>query len=138
LSIDRGLSAENSFAVLAQRLKERHAMVIQNANRIGWLLAAFLALGCLCLAAQTPPAGGKQILKGKTVNINKATAEELVKNVPLVNPELAKRIVQYRKDNGDFQTLEELLQVEGFNRDLLRRIKTFLLLEGVGGKDCTC
>ena len=34
--------------------------------------------------------------------------------------------------------LEELLQVEGFNRDLLRRIKTFLLLEGIGGKDCTC
>ena len=113
-------------------------MVIKNTNRIGWLLAIFLALGCLCLAAQTPPAGGKQILKGKTVNINKATAEELVKNVPLVSPELAKRIVQYRKDNGDFQTLEELLQVEGFNRDLLRRIKTFLLLEGVGGKDCTC
>jgi competence ComEA-like helix-hairpin-helix protein len=113
-------------------------MVMINAKRIGWLLAVFLALGCLCLAAQTPPAGGKQILKGKTVNINKATAEELVKNVPLINAEMAKRIVQYRKDNGDFQTLEELLQVEGFNRDLLRRIKTFLLLEGVGGKDCTC
>lgn len=113
-------------------------MVGKKANRIGWLLAVFLALGCFCIAAQTPPAGGKQILKGKTVNINKVTAEELVKNVPLVNLELAKRIVEYRKDNGDYQTLEELLQVEGFNRDLLRRIKTFLLLEGVGGKDCTC
>jgi competence ComEA-like helix-hairpin-helix protein len=78
------------------------------------------------------------VLKGKTININKATESELVKNVPLITPELAKRIVQYRKDNGDFQTLEELLQVEGFNRDLLRKIKTFLLLEGVGGKDCTC
>jgi len=81
---------------------------------------------------------GKQVLKGKTVNINKVTAEDIVKNVPLITPELAKKIVQYRKENGDFQTLEELLQVEGFTRDLLRRIKTFLLLEGVGGKDCTC
>ena len=79
-----------------------------------------------------------QTLVGKTVNINKATAEELVKNVPLITPALAKSIVKYRKDNGDFQTLEELLQIDGFNRTLLRRIKSFLLLEGIGGKDCTC
>jgi competence ComEA-like helix-hairpin-helix protein len=88
--------------------------------------------------AQTQAAGKTQPLKGKTVNINKATAAELVQNVPLITPELAKKIVKYREDNGDYQTLEELLQVEGFNRDLLRRIKPFLILEGIGGKDCTC
>jgi competence protein ComEA len=115
-----------------------------NLSWIGLLILIFLLACGINLAAQTSektqsqPPGGKQVLKGKTVNINKATADELVKNVPLITPELAKRIVQYRKDNGDFQTLEELLQVEGFNRDLLRRIKTFLLLEGIGGKDCTC
>ena len=77
-------------------------------------------------------------IQGKTVNINKATEQELVKSVPLITQELAKKIVQYRKDNGNFQTLEELLQVDGFDRTLLRRIKPFLLLEGIGGKDCTC
>ncbi len=121
-------------------------------NRIGCVIWAFALLAATNLPAQsqgrTPPkATGKAqsqaaektpTLKGKTVNINKATAEELVKNVPLITPELARRLVQYRKDNGDFQTLEELLQVDGFNRELLRRIKPFLLLEGIGGKDCTC
>jgi competence protein ComEA len=87
---------------------------------------------------QSQPAAKAQTLKGKTVNINKASEEELIKNVPLITPALAKEIVKYRKENGDFQTLEELLQIQGFNRDLLRRIKPFLLLEGVGGKDCTC
>ena len=77
-------------------------------------------------------------LKGKTVNINKATAEDLMKNVPLITPELAKAIVKYRKDNGDFQTVEELLQVPGMNRTLLKKIKPFFILEGIGGKDCTC
>jgi competence ComEA-like helix-hairpin-helix protein len=77
-------------------------------------------------------------IKGKTVNINKATEQELVESVPLITPELAKNIVKYRKENGNFQTLEELLQVDGFDRTLLRRIKPFLLLEGIGGKDCTC
>jgi competence ComEA-like helix-hairpin-helix protein len=77
-------------------------------------------------------------IQGKTVNINKATEQELVDSVPLITPELAKKIVNYRKENGNFQTLEELLQVDGFDRTLLRRIKPFLLLEGIGGKDCTC
>jgi competence ComEA-like helix-hairpin-helix protein len=95
------------------------------------------------LIAETPaktqaPAGKVQILKGKTVNINKVTVDDLIKNVPLMTPELAKKIVQYRKDNGDFQSLKELLQVDGFSRELFERIKKFFLLEGVGGKDCTC
>jgi competence protein ComEA len=106
-----------------------------------------LALVFLCTAisaeqtstkTQSKPSAKAATLKGKTVNINKVNEAELVKNVPLITPDLAKKIVKYRKDNGDFQTLEELLQIDGFNRDLLRRIKPFLLLEGIGGKDCTC
>jgi len=90
------------------------------------------------LAAMTSAFSAEEKLKGKTVNINKATAEELVKNVPLITPQLAKNIVKYRKDNGDFQTVEELLQVPGMDRTLLKKIKTFFILEGIGGKDCTC
>jgi len=101
------------------------------------LLALTMAL-LIVTYSEAQTQGKTPLLKGKTVNINKATEAELVKNVPLITPDLAKRIVKYRQDNGDFQTLEELLQVEGFNRDLLRRIKPFLLLEGIGGKDCTC
>ena len=104
-----------------------------------WMMlfvAAIVFLSANNLQAGTPEK--TQPIKGKTVNINKANEEELVKSVPLISPELAKKIVKYRKDNGNFQTLEELLQVEGFDRNLLRRIKPFLLLEGIGGKDCTC
>ncbi len=102
-----------------------------------WLFviaAFFMTLVSTEGAAQEKP----KPLKGKTVNINRATEEELVKSVPLITPELAKRIVKYRKENGPFQTFEELLQVEGIDRNLLKRIKPFLLLEGIGGKDCTC
>jgi len=80
---------------------------------------------------------GKKIT-GKTVNINKASAEEIAKNCPLIPLGLAKRIVEYRQDVGNFQSLEELLQVEGFDKKLLNRAKPFLLLEGLGGRDCTC
>jgi competence ComEA-like helix-hairpin-helix protein len=114
-----------------------------NIKEIRILIIALLLFCTAVLPAQTTgktsqPSGKAPTLKGKTVNINKVDEAELVKNVPLITPDLAKRIVKYRKDNGDFQTLEELLQIDGFNRDLLRKIKPFLLLEGVGGKDCTC
>jgi competence ComEA-like helix-hairpin-helix protein len=76
-------------------------------------------------------------LKGKTVNINTATVEQFME-VPLITKELAERIVEYREANGDFQVIEELLQIDGFTRELLRKIKGFLLLEGIGGDECTC
>jgi competence protein ComEA len=84
------------------------------------------------------PAGAEKKLVGKTVNVNTATVEEFVNNVPLITKELAEKIVKYREEAGDFQTLEELLQVEGFDRELLRKVKNFLLLEGIGGAECTC
>ena len=99
------------------------------------VLLVFLTFG---LATAGAPEKTAPPVKGKTVNINKATEDELVKSVPLISADLAKKIVKYRKENGNFQTLEELLQVDGFDRNLLRRIKPFLLLEGIGGKDCTC
>ena len=89
------------------------------------------------LLAQSGQLQAEGELKGKTVNINTATVQEFLQ-VPLITKELAERIVKYREKNGDFQVLEELLQVEGFGRDLLRRIKVFLLLEGIGGEECTC
>ena len=105
-------------------------------QRMAVIVAVLVCLNVSGVVAQsqekTPP------VKGKTVNINKASEEELVKSVPLISSDLARKIVKYRKDNGNFQTLEELLQVDGFDRNLLRRIKPFLLLEGIGGKDCTC
>jgi competence ComEA-like helix-hairpin-helix protein len=79
----------------------------------------------------------EEILKGKTVNVNTATVEEFME-VPLITEELAEAIVEYREEAGDFQVIEELLQVDGFDRTLLRKIKGFLLLEGIGGDECTC
>lgn len=84
-----------------------------------------------------PMLAAEEKLMGKRVNINTATAEELAQ-VPLVTPELAQAIVAYREEVGDFQFIEELLLVEGFDRKLFRRIQSFFLLEGVGGDACTC
>ena len=92
----------------------------------------------VCLFASVGMVEEKETLVGKTVNINTAGVEEFVENVPLMTQELAEAIVEYREETGDFQVIEELLQVEGFDRKLLRRIKDFFILEGIGGDECTC
>jgi competence ComEA-like helix-hairpin-helix protein len=95
------------------------------------VLSLLFALNVMTVCAEDP-------LSGKTVNVNTATAEEFAKNVPLIDMELAERIVEYREEAGEFQVIEELLQVEGFTRSLLRKVKNYLLLEGIGGDECTC
>ena len=102
-----------------------------------WAVLLMVPALVLTLSAMVLAQGGKKIT-GKTVNVNKATAEEIAKNCPLIPLGLAKKIVEYRQDMGVFQSLEELLQVEGFDKKLLHRVKPFLLLEGLGGGDCTC
>ena len=92
----------------------------------------------VCLFASVGMAEEEGLLIGKTVNINTAGVEEFVENVPLITEELAEAIVEYREETGDFQVIEELLQVDGFDRTLFRKIKDFFILEGIGGDECTC
>ena len=108
---------------------------MRSKNLIKMVLIAFASL--VVLSGLSSQGMADEKLKGKTVNINKATAQEL-QQVPLITKDLAEKIVKYREKNGDFQVIEELLQVDGFSRDLLRKIKGFLLLEGIGGEECTC
>ena len=99
------------------------------ALKIGILLLSIV----LCATMVT----AEEKLIGRAVNINTATAEELVQ-IPLITPELAQAIVAYREEVGDFQFIEELLMVEGFERKLFLRVQPFFILEGVGGEACTC
>ena len=105
----------------------------------------FKSVGCFSLffvllfaLNAMPVFAEEEELIGKTVNVNTATVEEFVENVPLITPELAEKIVEYRDEAGDFMMIEELLQVEGFDRELLRKVQDFLILEGIGGDECTC
>ena len=120
-------------------------MKIMSLKSVGYLSLFFiilLAINAMPVFAEENQAGEpvnkEETLIGKTVNINTATVEDFVKNVPLISRELAEKIVEYREEAGDFMTIEELLQVEGFDRKLLKKVKSFLLLEGIGGDECTC
>jgi len=62
--------------------------------------------------SHTLPAEYPVVVERKLVNINTATAEELVR-LPRIGPALAQRIIDYRAAHGGFATIEEITEVRG-------------------------
>lgn len=85
-----------------------------------------------------PPASDMQagdqvaaISEQHKLNLNTATAKELI-GVDGINPSRARAIVSYRKKNGDFKSLQDLVNVKGFKRlkpNALQNIKNQLTVE---------
>jgi comEA protein len=62
------------------------------------------------------------------ININTASKVELQK-LKGVGETYAQRIVDYRVENGEFKTIDELLNVKGIGKKRLEDIKAFIKLE---------
>ena len=56
------------------------------------------------------------------VNINTATVEEL-KALPGIGPAKAQAIVDYRKENGHFKSVEDLKKVKGIGEGIFGKLK---------------
>ena len=57
------------------------------------------------------------------LNINRATAKELDK-LPGIGPVIAGRIIEYRKVNGAFQSIDDLRKVQGIGASILEKFKS--------------
>ena len=78
---------------------------------------ALVLVTVLAAAAAAPVAAQTGV-----VNINTADASELAL-LPRVGPSVSGRIIQFREDNGPFESVEDLMLVRGIGE------KTFALLE---------
>lgn len=57
------------------------------------------------------------------INVNRATAKELDK-LPGIGPVIASRIIEYRKVNGYFQSVDDLKKVQGIGASTLEKFKS--------------
>lgn len=62
------------------------------------------------------------------LNVNTATSTQLA-TIKYISVALAERIVTYRTENGEFQTLEDLMNVTGIGRATYERIRDSLTLK---------
>jgi competence protein ComEA len=83
-------------------------------KKIAVLFAALLAYAGIALAA---------------VNINSATKEQL-ESLNGIGPVKAQAIVDYRKKNGSFKTLEDIKKVDGIGDAIFEKIRGDIVLHG--------
>ncbi|KQC13379.1 MAG: hypothetical protein APR63_00620 [Desulfuromonas sp. SDB] len=92
-------------------------------------------LGYHRISEYSPPAEKQIVLAGDTLtasifplDINKAT-QELLTRIPGIGPVTAARIISWRNEHGDFEDIEQLLEVRGIGEILLEKMKPNIIIE---------
>jgi competence protein ComEA len=68
-----------------------------------------------------------QLAPGERINLNTASAEELEK-LPEIGPVKAAAIVEYRKTNGKFSSIEDVMKVSGIKEGTFAKIKDHIVV----------
>lgn len=105
-------------------------------QRMMWVIAMVAALGVgSAMAEQAPPSvpPSGQAEAEDAVDVNSATAAQL-ESLPGVGPRTAERIVDYRRDQGGFKKVEELMNVRGIGERSFLKLRPLVTI-GASGAD---
>lgn len=71
---------------------------------------------------------GEKLKNGEKININIATQKELQK-LTGIGESIALRIINYRKENGKFNTIEDIKNVSGIGESKFNKIKNDIIVK---------
>lgn len=86
------------------------------------LCAAVITAGAGQTLAVPPTKEAGSSKSTSPVDLNKASENQLTE-VPGIGPSLAKRIVEFRNENGDFRRVEDLLKIRGIGEKSFQKIR---------------
>ncbi|NKB87960.1 MAG: hypothetical protein GKS06_07050 [Acidobacteria bacterium] len=88
-------------------------------------VAATMMLGAIApgASAPSPPAAFvQQEIPATPIDLNQASLETL-QEVPGIGPAMAERILEWRRENGPFEKVEDLLNIRGIGEKTLEKLR---------------
>lgn len=126
--------ADTSIINLAKRVTDQMVIIVytkeevKNSNVVETVIKE-VEKECVCPNIQNDGCINDEIDEsiGDTglININSADETKL-QELPGIGESKAKAIIKYREENGNFKTIEDLLNVEGIGNSLYEQIKIYI------------
>ena len=93
------------------------------------LLTLLVILAMAAVSTVSLAAAEKQAAPGpdKLVNINSADAGQLIA-LPQIGPKMAQRILDYRKNNGNFKRVQDLMKVKGIGEKIFAKLQPLITI----------
>ena len=116
--------------------KPKHVLIAVTAGFLCIILGIFIGRNLLpnyYLRTYTPTEDPQSDVSdwsanGK-ININNADEEQLTQ-LPGIGPTIAARIIAYREENGNFQSIDDLTEVSGIGTGILDNISPYITIGG--------
>ncbi|HWM91422.1 MAG TPA: helix-hairpin-helix domain-containing protein [Thermoanaerobaculia bacterium] len=93
-------------------------------NRSRHLIGSLILAGLVLASLPTLAAEARRV-----VNVNTADASQLAL-LPRVGPSVAQRIIDFRKENGPFKSVEDLMLVQGIGEKTYQLLKPYIAISG--------
>lgn len=102
--------AEETSINLAQKLQDEMIIIVPNANEEG---------------SGKSHESSSTLGQEEKIRVNYATQEE-IETLPGIGPSKAQAIIEYREENGLFQSVEDLLDISGIGEKTLENMRDYL------------
>jgi competence protein ComEA len=108
-------------------LNQKEKKTMRKSHLIVLSVILIATISSAAMAADSAPVAAAPITG--IVNLNTADAAQLAM-LPRVGAKAAQRILDYRKEHGNFKKTSDLMQVKGFGEKSFERLAAYVTVEG--------
>ncbi|MEI3529971.1 MAG: helix-hairpin-helix domain-containing protein [Bacilli bacterium] len=133
-------TADNSIINLSKKITDEMVIIIYTKDEIGKMLEGDMAIKiiekeCICPKLENDACIDNKVTNSSEkkenisfpISINKANKEELM-NLPGIGESKANAIIKYRDENGNFDKIEDIINVSGIGELVFEKIKEYICL----------
>lgn len=117
-------SADDDYMNQAQKVSDGQRIYIPTTNEVKKLNASDYMAG---QESSEQTVTDNKVVKVTLVNINEASAEELME-LPGIGKAKAEKIIEYRDSNGKFKKIEDIMNIPGIKEGLFQKFASYIVV----------